>query len=191
MEIIIKKKSVNILETLGEKSYKVEFKNKVYLLKKFEDKVSYQDYINRLKYLRNSGILVPKIVLKDKKQYLVLVEFFEGKSPLISLKDGPLDEVFYKNIFHIAFTSKFEGLNLDFKPDNFLLVKDKLVYLSTSFKKYKEEENFVNTDMRLWFYTKEFSEYLKSKGLEADNSRIKPEYEINKEIVLTTIKYYL
>lgn len=191
MDIILKKKPVEIIETLGGKSFKVNFKNKIYFMKKFEDKNQFENFINRLKYLRNSGILVPKLILKDKKQFIVLTEFIDGINPFDALIEGPLDEVYYKNIFHIAFRSKFEGLNLNFKPDNFLLNNDKLIYISTEFKKYKEEENFINTDMKLWFYTKEFGAYLNSKDLDVDSSRIKPEYESNKEIVLITIKYYM
>ena len=87
--------------------------------------------------------------------------------------------------------NKYEGILLDYSPNNFKLIKGKLLYLSCFYKKYEEKQNFVNTQIKLWFYTKELVNYLESKNLPVDHSRLKEEYETNKELVLATIKYYM
>jgi hypothetical protein len=63
--------------------------------------------------------------------------------------------------------------------------------MSLDFTNYKEEENFINKYVKLWFYTQEFVNLLKEKNLPIDHSRLQAEYAINKQIVLTTVKYYM
>ena len=46
-------------------------------------------------------------------------------------------------------------------------------------------------DLRLWFMTKQFSQYAKSKGFDFDDSRIGNEYATNKQIALMAVKYYM
>ena len=191
MEIIYKKKIIEIIEQLGEKSYRVTFKGKTYFMKKFDNRNEFINYIDCSKYLKNCGVLLPKIYFKDKKQLFVLSEFIEGENPLLYLSKGPLDEVYYKSIFNIAFRSKIEGINLNFSPENFKLKNGKLVYLNIQFEKYSEDRNFVNHYVKLWFHTKELVEHLKERNLPIECIKLKEEYETNKELVLATIKYYM
>ena len=88
MEIIYKKKIIEIIEQLGEKSYRVTFKGKTYFMKKFDNKNEFIKYIDCSKYLKNCGVLLPKIYFKDKKQLFVLSEFIEGENPLLYLSKG-------------------------------------------------------------------------------------------------------
>ena len=52
MEIIYKKKVIEIIEQLGEKSYRVTFKGKTYFMKKFDSK---NEFINYLKKSMNQA----------------------------------------------------------------------------------------------------------------------------------------
>lgn len=191
MEILFKKKPVEIIEKIGENSYKCVFKNQTYFLKIFKDKTSFLNYLGNKKYLKNSGIFAAKVQYIDKKQYLIFEDFIEGENALDLLIKGPLDEVYYKSIYNIAFRTKIERILLDYKPENFKLFSNKLIYLSDKYFRYEEKENFVNKDVRYWFHSKELVNYLKEKGISTDNISLKAEYELNKEIVLVTIKYYM
>lgn len=190
--IVIKKKNYEILEIFDEHTFKITFKNKICLAKKFNDvKIELKNYVKSIKFLANCGLNVPKIILIDKKSGFVLSEYIEGKSAFEALCEGELPEAYYKGIFAMAFRCKLERINLDFSPMNFILMNDKLYYMSTICHPYKEEENFINKSIRHWFYTLEFVELLKEKDLPIDRKRLKVEYAINKEIVLTTVKYYM
>ena len=191
MEILFKKKPVEIIEKIGDNSYKCVYKNQTYFLRQFKDKTSFSNYLENKKYLRNSGIFIAKVQYKDKKQFLVFEEFIDGENALELLAKGPLNEEYYKSIYSIAFRNKIERILLDYKPENFKLVSKKLIYLSDRYFRYQEKENFINKDVYYWFYSKELLAYFEEKGISTDNLKLKEEYELNKEIVLTTIKYYM
>ena len=53
-----------------------------------------------------------------------------------------------------------------------------------------KEKDLVEKYIRLWFNTKETASFMKENGLSFDSGRIKNEYEVNKQIVLMTCKYY-
>ena len=191
MDILFKKKPVEIIKQINEKAYQAGFKNKVYFVRLFDSKKELINYVENLKYLKNCGVLLPKTIYVDKKLCLLFQEYIDGQNALELISNGPLDEAYYKSIFNIAFRNKYEGILLDYSPNNFKLIKGKLLYLSCFYKKYEEKQNFVNTQIKLWFYTKELVNYLESKNLPVDHSRLKEEYETNKELVLATIKYYM
>ena len=66
-EIIeIKRKEFEVIEKIGDRSYKVERKGKVYFLKKFENDVKgFQAVIKNQEILRNSGYTMPKVYMWD------------------------------------------------------------------------------------------------------------------------------
>ena len=190
--ILIKRKQFVVLEQLSETTYKLSFKGKVYFGKKFDDvKVALKNYVKEVKFLASCGLNVPKLMIIDKKSGFVLSQFIEGETVLDTLMKTELSEAHYRGIFALAYRCKLEKVSINFLPENFVLVNDKLYYLSTDYNKYSEQDNFVNKYVRLWFYTTELCEHLKAKELPVDKTRLKVEYAINKEIVLTTIKYYM
>lgn len=189
---IIKRKKYEVLETIKENCYKLSFKGKMYFAKRFNDvKNELKNYVKELKFLASCGLNIPKVLVIDKKSGFVLTQYIQGENPLDALVKGPLNEKFYQCIFSIAFRAKLERININFSPENFLLSGDKMYYMSRESHTYVESENFINKYVRLWFYTPELIELLKSKELPVDISRLKVDYAINKEIVLTTVKFYM
>ena len=79
---------------------------------------------------------------------------------------------------------------LDYKPDNFKFVNGKLYYLPFVVSKFINNESFIQKDMLLWFFTKDLIKYCHDKGIDVDQSRLKSDYETNKNIALMTVKYY-
>lgn len=188
--LICNKKNFKILEKLGDRTYKVEFRGKNYFYKQLNSKEEFDDFIYAKKHLASSGISVAKIIQKDKKNFSIVTEFIEGETILDKLIKGPLDETIFPLVFKLSFFTKIEKFNIDFSPQHFKLCNGKLYYLETIMMPYEEANSYTNKYIYLWFYTNKFVELLKELGYEPDNNRIKPSYESNKEIVLITCKYY-
>ena len=188
--LICKKKQFIVLNQLGGRSYKVEFKGKIYFFKQLANRDEFDDFLYAKKHLKSSGIPVAKIILADKKSFTVVTEFIDGETILDKLVAGPLSEDIYDLIFKLCFFVKIERMNIDFSPQYFKLYNGKLYYLETIMMPYDEKTNFTNKYIYLWFYTKQLVELLNELNIPTDPSRLKPEYESNKEIVLMTCKYY-
>ena len=90
----------------------------------------------------------------------------------------------------MTYLAKASHIMLDFDPINYRYDGNELYYLSLFFEPYDEKRNFVLYGIKLWIYSNEYKELLTNRGYKIDTSRCKPDYEINKQIVLLTCKYY-
>lgn len=192
-KLTIKRKEFEIVEQLGDKTCKVTRDGNFYVAKKFEVKSEeYFDYIYSANRMKSALILAPRIILKDKKTGYVLTNFIEGQTVLDYICENEIDEDFlYKKIFSSAHLAKVNGLALDFKPDNWVITDKGLACLKIGFKIYSKNLDFTQTDIRLWFVTKDLVRYAKEKGRNLDATRLKDEYLTNKNLVLMTCKYYM
>lgn len=192
-EIIeIKRKEFTVLEKMGDHSFKVERKGNIFFLKKYENKNQLNDFIEKQRRLKITAIDVPKVILFDKDKLISVVEFIEGTNIFdILVKEDITDEEIYKRLFQDEWYGRREKLKIDFRPENFIYTGKKLVYLPFEYTKFEPNYNFTMNELRLWFPTKQFASYVKSKGLQFDDKRCGNEYAINKQIALMTVKYYL
>ena len=189
--ITIKRKEFEIISKMGEHSFKVTRHGKVYFLKKYEDKKSFEDFLDRQHILKNSAVEIPHPYLFDKSQFISVVDFIEGETMLDYLAKKSIDEeVIYELLFRTEFFARHDKMILDFKPENFKFTGKKLIYLPFTYKKFDPKYSFVTTDLRLWFMTKELASYIEGKGIEFDHTRIGNEYATNKEMALMAVKYY-
>ena len=193
VEIIeIKRKEFTVLEKMGERSFKVERKGNIYFLKKYENKNQLNDFIEKQRRLKITAIDIPKVILFDKDKLISVVEFVEGINIFdLLVKEDIKDEEIYKKLFLDEWYGRKEKLRINFHPENFIYTGKKLVYLPYEYTKFEPNYNFMMNDLRLWFSTKQLSSYVKSKGLQFDDSRVGNEYATNKQIALMTVKYYL
>ena len=191
-EIIeIKRKEFEIIEQLGDRSFKAERKGNYFFIKKFEDdKKGFEDFVEAEHKLRVSGVTNPKCYLYDKKLRIVVVEYIEGDTCLEALLGGDLTESIIELLFKTFWYARTDRMALDYRPDNFKFVNGKLNYLPFKCTKFVDKEEFIQNDIRLWFFTKEFIKYCHSLGIDVDQSHLKSDYEINKAIALMTVKYY-
>ena len=90
-----------------------------------------------------------------------------------------------------------EARRLSYSPySNFavgavLLTKDgKLFYIPFLYKRFENNNQFIQEDIKYWFYTAKLENYLLSRGFDFDHKKLKSDYEINKFMALVTIKYY-
>lgn len=190
-QIEIKRKFFDIIEPLGERSFKVDRKGDIYFLKDFgDDRKGFENFVERTNKFKVCGVKTPKIYLYDKNLHIIVMDYIDGSfmSELLSINDP--DESIYQKLFEAFWFAKVDKMFLDFKPANFKLYNDKLYYLPFSYSKFESNEKFLEGDLKLWFSTPELEKYLISAGFSFDHNRIKNEYETNKQMALMAVKYY-
>ena len=106
------------------------------------------------------------------------------------LSKQDMTEELYDQLFKNAYYAKMSGMTISYSPNDWGLYNGSLFYLGETFSVFKKEEDLVDKSLRLWFNTRELSEFMKNNGVFYDKNRIKGEYEVNKEIVLMACKYY-
>ena len=190
--INIKRKEFVVIEKMGERSFKVERKGKIFFLKKYDRRDELEEFIKNSRRLKITALETPKVYMFDKDQLISVVDFIEGDNVLdLLLKDESLDELVYKFILADEWYMRREKLKIDFAPNNFRFNGKKLVYLPFKTFPFEQGYNFTMKEFRLWFYTKEFSKYVKSLGYSFDDSKIGNEYATNKQMALMAVKYYM
>jgi len=189
--IEIKRKEFTVLEKIGDRSFKVERKGKIYFLKKFENDVKgFELFEKNQLILKNSGIKVPKIYMWDKKSMTTIVDYIDGQSAFDILIKQDLEEKYVEKLFKILWYAKSARIYLDFDPRNFIASGDELYYWPFKYSNFDSKYDFLNKDYRLWIFTKEFVAFAHGLGVDVDESRLKSDYEINKIMTLLGIKYY-
>ena len=191
-EIIeIKRKEYEIIEQIGDHSFKVERKGQFFFMKKFEDDpVAFEKFIDAEHRLRVSGVTNPKCYLYDKKLRIAIIEYVEGENCLEILLKEDLSEDVIQLLFKTFWYARNDQMALDYSPQNFVFNNGKLFYLPFKCERFTTNEQFVQKDIMLWFFTKDFIKYCHSLGISVDESRLKSDYETNKNIALMTVKYY-
>ena len=190
-EIEIKRKVYQVVEQLSDHCFKVERKGTYYLLKKFDDdREGFDNFVDCEHRLRVSGVTNPKCFLYDKKIRWAIIEYIEGDNCLDLLKSGELSEEILQLMFRAFWYARNDRIVLDMKPDNFVYANGKLYYMPFKVEKFTTNDNFVQHEIRLWFFTKDFVKYCHDKGIDVDQSKLKSDYETNKNIALMTVKYY-
>ena len=190
-EIEIKRKVYQVVEELDEHTTKVERKGTYFILKKFDDsREGFDNFVDCEHRLRVSGITNPKCFLYDKKLRWAIIEDVEGDNCLDLLLKGELPEEIISLMFKTYWYAKNDRIALDMKPDNFIYTSGKLYYMPFSCSKFVSNDKFVQQELRLWFFTKELVKYCHDKGIDIDQSKVKSDYETNKNITLMTVKYY-
>lgn len=190
-QIEIKRKFFDVIEKLGERSYKVSRKGDLYFLKDFgTDKSGFEDFVDRTNELKVTGVKSPKIYLYDKNSRIIVMDYIDGPYLSEIIAENDLEEEIIAKLFQTFWLAKIDKLYLEYRPGNFKLHKDNLVYIPFKYKKFVNNNDFLNNDLLYWFPTSKLEEYLLSTGLSFDHKRIKNEYLTNKQMTLMSIKYY-
>ena len=190
--INIKKEQYEVVDNINTFLFKVKDKEgKEYLAYDFSDNLEgFFDFKYASKRLKAAGVTTPKVIKIDKKNHTALLEYISGSNVFDMLRIADLGEKIIEQAFIQNYKARTNRLRLDFDPINFIYQNDVLYYMPFTFNEYIRDEDFTQKELRLWFYTNEFKNLLISKGLPVDQSRLKNEYERNKEIVLTVVKYF-
>ena len=121
-EIIeIKRKEFEVLEQIGERSFKVSRKGQLYFLKKYEDDpAGFDKFVDAEHRLRVSGVNNPKCYLYDKKLRIAVLEYIEGETCFDTLLKGELSEEIIEGLFKTFWYAKNDRMDLDYSPINFI-----------------------------------------------------------------------
>ena len=189
--ITIKKREFEIIEIIKNNTFKCAYKNKEYYVKKYDlEKSETRSRFNSALKLYKSAVNTPKLLLADKKQGILAFEWLDGILISDYILDHDFDENIYRQIYLNSYMARVMKLNLNYAPDQWMLVGEKLFYVSDFSEEYRPENDFTKKQLRLWFLSKELCEFYKNNGILFDKSRIKEDYAVNKETVLMTCKYY-
>ena len=190
-EILVKKVNYEVVERVNSYLIRVKKDEGTAFVYDFSENIDgFFDFRFAYKRLKASGITLPKVYELDKKTHRVLVEEVLGDTVFDLLRSHDLDEKVIEQAFILNYKARINGLRLDFHPDKFIYKDNKLYYTPFTFTSYVRDEDFTQKEIRLWFYTNEFKKLLIERGLPIDQSRLKNEYERNKEIVLIVVKYF-
>ena len=190
--IVIKKESYQVIDRINSYLLKVKKEEKEYLVYDFSNNPeAFFDFKFAVKRFKSAGLLTPIVLEIDKKSHRALVEYLDGVTAFDLLREKDIDEKFIDQLFLANYKARINRMRLDFNPKKFIIQDDKLYYTPFTFTNYVRDEDFTQKEIRLWFYTNEFRDLLIKEGLPIDKSRLKNEFERNKEIVLTVVKYFL
>ena len=190
-KVIIKKKEYNPIEELGEHTLLAENDGKKYIIKYLGVKtLAFSDFKYATKRIKAANVSSPKVVIIDKKTGCAVLEYIDGRTMYEELIDHDFDDNIYEQLFEMNWVARRSMLQLNFNPHNFRYSDGKIYYMPFTFDIYKRSNDFTENDLRLWFYTKEFEKLLINDGINLQKSRLLPDFELNKKIVLTVVKYY-
>ena len=189
--IIIKKNEYTPIKELGENLMLVEREGKKYVVRWLGIKTNaFSDFKYAMKRMKTSNVTSPEVYYMDKKTGYALMQYIDGPTMYEELIDHDFDDDIYQQLFNINWNARRAMMQLDFNPQNFRIDNGKIYYIPFTFDFYKKSDDFVEKDLRLWFYTKEFEKLLTKNGQLLQHQRLLPDFELNKKIVLTVVKYY-
>ena len=118
--ISIKRKDFEVLEHLGDHSFKVERHGKIFFLKKYDSKDEFNEFVKNSHRFKITAITTPKVYMFDKDQMISVVEFIDGVNIFDYLiKEDLNDEEIIKQLFQDEWLGRREKMRLDF-PVSFL-----------------------------------------------------------------------
>lgn len=189
--IKIKHREFVVEEEVSENIFIATYKNKQYTVIKFEPHSRDSDLlIYSLKRINSSPIRSPKLFWIDKKAGYAVREYIKNENMMNVLAREDLSEEMYDQLFKNAYYARVAVMTIDYQPNAWGISDGTLYYLGTSFVPFRKEIDLADKYLRLWFNTRELSEFLKNNGVFYDKSRLKDEYSVNKQIVLMVCKYY-
>ncbi len=189
--IRFKRKTYNVIKELDKceyvTSFLVSYKNKQFLLKQFNNPVSFNNEIDKYKRITDYGIKIVPMLKKDKKNNLLLFKYVgEDTIDKILAKEDIPDEIFAQ-LFNIYRFARFSKIELDYMPEKYAYYQNELYYLSLDFYKQDKRINLENYGIRYWFTGKEGISHLALLGYTIDKSRLIDEANLNKKIILLSI----
>jgi len=190
MELVVKKKSYEVVEEVNEYLAVVESEGKKYVVYHFADKNNFDNFKFAVKRLKSCGLAMPEVYDIDKKNFTALVEYVDGVSPFDKLREEDLPEAIIEQLFNLNYRARVNRIRLDFDPENFIIRDDTLYYMPFTFSEYRRETDFTQKEIYLWYYTNEFVNVLKQRGLPIQKDRLINSFDRNKQIVLQVVKYF-
>ena len=189
--IKLKRKLFDVVEEISLDIFLCRYKDKLYDVYKYDPKsIEGKDLIFSIKKINSSGVNSPRLFIVDKKSGFYALEHIDGIKCSDYLSKENMTDDLLESLFKNAFIAKVSGMTLNYEPEYWKIMDNKLYYTCPIFIRYQKEKDLAEKYIRLWFNTEELAKYLSNLGVFYDKSRIKAQYLTNKEIVLAVCKYY-
>ncbi len=191
--IVIKRKKFEVIEQLGENSFKVKKGKKFYFVKRFgENEEAFFNFKKVCSDIYNLGVPCPEVCIADKKTFDIALTYIDGVNAFEYLTKNHITDKQLENLYRANWIAKLNKGAIDFDPDKWMFAGDKVYYIAYTLGTYseKDKDKLINGDIKKWYFTKEFRAFAAEKGVEIDKSLIKTEFEANREIMLAACKYY-
>ena len=188
--LVLKRKEYKIQKEYPDGSYLVSFKDKLFVLRRFDNDTDFHCELNLRKKLKKYGIRIPKIKKVFKKERIVLIEYISDHTMLDELIKGDIGDDAFKELFNIYRFCRFSKIDLNYQPENFATKNGEMYYLSLEFFDSNKEKNLENYGLFYWIYSPQFVEHLKELKISIDPSRVLSKAEANKKIVLISVMHW-
>lgn len=104
------------------------------------------------------------------------------------LSKNELTDAYFTALFDLYRFCRYSKVALDWEPQNFMLRGSQMFYLPTKWEPLTDKNHLEKGKLRTWFLGEEGHELLKKKGFETAGLPMLKEEEVNKAVVLTTVK---
>ena len=168
----------------------IQRKGRVLDVKKFKDNETFNKEIVALRKLRDARLPIPKLIKTIKKERILVLEKINGQNAIEIIAKDQINEDIYQKIYQIYGYCRYEKVEIDYRPQFFVIdKKDKMYYIGDFISPKNEKINLENYGIKYWLETRECKQNLIENGYEF-NKQIPSDGEINKKIVLLSIKYW-
>ena len=184
-------KEYEIVEELSDDVLKCKRKDKFYIIRKFiPGSEEGRGLCYEIKRVTNVGVKTPKLYGIDKRHGYTVSEFIEGEKLIDILSREDIKEEIIQQLFLNAYMAKVSKMTLNYEPDKWILREGKIYYTYPFYIKFNDEKDFAKKYLPLYFNTRELAAFMENKGVFYDKKRIKPNCDVNKQMLLLTCKYY-
>lgn len=190
--IQIKNKKFVVTEVIAthedHESLVATWSGRTYLIRVYKE--GYSQMMADYKVLKHAGINMAKICYHDDEAQIVAFDYFPEDDCLTALSKGPLPEIYFEALLSLYRFARFSKVCLDWEPQNFMLRGTQMFYLPTKQEKLTDDNRLEKDKLRTWFLGKEGRGLLKRKGFDIDNLPSLEDNQVNKEMVLLTLRYW-
>lgn len=165
-------------------------KDKQYVLREFTNYDDYFEALFRYKTLVKSGIYVPKLLKKDKKSFKLLFEYIIGQDCAEALSKYEIKEEYFAALYLLYRFCRVSKIELNYLPENFIYDGKRMFYISLDLFEQNSNINLENYGMEYWFTSVKGIEHLEKLGYSVNHERQISVPEVNKKIVLISIKHW-
>ena len=150
--------------------------------------MDYQKALDDYKQLKHAGINMAKMCYHDDDAKVIAFDYFPERNCLEVLSKNELTDAYFTALFDLYRFCRYSKVALDWEPQNFMLRGSQMFYLPTKWEPLTDKNHLEKGKLRTWFLGEEGHELLKKKGFETAGLPMLKEEEVNKAVVLTTVK---
>lgn len=153
-KLLVKGVIYTIIRVMGEYKgfslYVALHDGKPYILKEFQNAEQVLDCKRKHDVLKSTGIHVPRLIEYDDKKYICVEQYISGLQASDYIMQGTLDSCYLDQIKTIAMKCEKQGIALDYYPTNFIIHKDKLLYVGCEYFELTDLNYYEKKGLIFW-----------------------------------------